>query len=126
MDNLQCIHAPGICSKCINERVAKALGDFEFVPASNGSDAYWKRKSYPQFPFLPNFSGSIEAAWEIVDYCVRRNLKFNLGHISRRSQWLVQISGTPSFYFAEQADTAPMAICLSFLKLKEGERDKSE
>lgn len=136
----------------INERVAKALGwkwrnydpnSFELIEripcytAPNG-DIY----ANP-----PNYSGSIEAAWEIVEhvrskhpywrFCLLGGDKKFRGY---KAEWFGHEDPKKDYgqrHADEYARTAPMAICLAFLKLiesrseavirrvdEEGERDK--
>lgn len=103
----------------INEAVARKLGWTQikcgdthcFGPMS----MRWRSVDGRHFDTFPAYSTSIEAAWEIVeslkmDFCLSRN-----GH------WDCQFGpnglGQPGLIDAV-ADTAPMAICLAFLKLR--------
>ncbi len=85
----------------INEAVALKLGWFEVAevwmcpPGSNEI-----------FSKLPDYCTSIAAAWEIVE----KQEYFKLVYAA--SSWRCEMGK-----IKEYADTAPMAICLAFLKL---------
>jgi hypothetical protein len=72
----------------------------------------------------PDYCGSIAAAWEIVEWFEKSQIRFSLGLLPvmpEKQRWEIlwarpQTLSTdfvPTIY----ADTAPMAICLAFLKL---------
>lgn len=88
----------------INEAVARGLGT---AP---------KKTDYDQRP--SDYCHSIKAAWEIVEQPgigsqgVKRT-------IYPRPSWEWSLFKDGEMFMAE-ADTAPMAICLAFLKLQEG------
>lgn len=99
----------------VNIAVARKLGDWEFVPTQGGSDSYWRRISYPEFPFLPDYCHDIKAAWEIVEHpeIVWHLIQSPSGWWNARGQKI----GTG--LWIEHADKkASMAICLAFLKLQ--------
>lgn len=83
----------------INEAVARKLGwsGFHHAPM--------------QEPAPKNFCGSIAAAWEIVEKLLSEDHAIRL---YGRQGFTVNIDG-----WEETADTAPMAICLAFLKLED-------
>lgn len=63
---------------------------------------------------IPPYCNSIEAAWEIVEkiewFCLQKE--------HDGSGWTVwDMAGTEEANLIVTADTAPMAICLAFLKL---------
>lgn len=96
----------------INEAVVRKLGwDCCYRLDAVG----WHRKLTPEGNHfhepIPDYSTSIAAAWEIVEKLL------NEGHGIRlygRQGFTVNIDG-----WEETADTAPMAICLAFLKLED-------
>lgn len=123
----------------INEAVARRLG-WEHVPADAGSDDYWRRAALrdnegriirpAQFPFISDYSTSIEAAWEIPTYLISKGFEFNVDHPDweeikyfeedRHKKWRCNISAPNGKIWKDAyADTAPMAICLAFLELPE-------
>lgn len=95
----------------INEAVARKLG-WEPVPVSNDNVYYgaWRQiNGVLVIPKVPDYCHSIEVAMGIVgEHKEGFEIKFKNG------VWCVWMSGLRS---NEYADTAPMAICLAFLKL---------
>lgn len=83
----------------INEKVARKLGKITFE--SDGSPCYCE---------MPDYSTSIEAAWEIVE----RNDHY-VALKREKGVWFCSL-GIKSNEWS-YADTATMAICLAFLKL---------
>lgn len=108
----------------INEAVARKLGLRDcgsFVDKETGgklSDHIMK----PDGTFIskcPDYCHSIEAAWEIVekvDYICR------IGYGKYYSCEFLMAQGERQEYYRAEADTAPMAICLAFLKLEPSNR----
>lgn len=95
----------GMTSEEINEAVARKLGWKE-------DHGIWE---YPGKSFRPTprlYSTSIEAAWEIVD-------KFEDCQLQKRldGSWNCLLRNNESGISIERAGTAPLAICLAFLKL---------
>lgn len=104
----------------INEAVARKLGwthtDYGEMRVSAHCGMYadheWKRGKEIQCA-VPEYSTSIEAAWEIV----------NAGHLTGVHKgfdgyWYAEKSGFAwDFPAPDGADTAPRAICEAFLKL---------
>lgn len=76
----------------INEAVARKLG--YGTPTGNA---------------LPNYCTSIAAAWEIASHCA----KFSVFKEPDNYQWYCDMNKQKVI----KGDTAPMAICLAFLKL---------
>ena len=100
----------------INEAVARKLGYGEYDPTfiENGKVVKGPKKDYCH---------SIEAAWEIVEHAnksLRCPVRFDKGEASR---WYVSFDGSPHDADAV-ADTAPMAICLAFLKLRRKKHER--
>lgn len=107
----------------INESVARGLG---WVPPLGKAwkpkvgegqpfeSIYWSRNGKFATERLPDYCHEIKAAWEIVEHC---NM---VTYIQRPSvggkEWHVDIGNCGW----SEAGTAPMAICLAFLKLQEG------
>lgn len=98
----------------LNEAVARKLGWQE----GEGFDRVksWERVTesgncLARLPFPPAYSTSIEAAWEIV----------NAGHVDvvgkhQNGKWSAGKNNQAIAQFIE-AETAPRAICLAFLKI---------
>jgi hypothetical protein len=116
----------------INEAVARKLGDWEYVPASDGSDAYWRRPTLrddkgrmirpAEFPFLPDYATNIADAWDIVDHLVEKQDVWEVSiHMSgggrQNGDWCVTITDNGEQHHYD-ADTAPLAICKAFLALE--------
>lgn len=118
----------------INEAVAKKLGwkelgpiknprTFETRPNLEGIIPDYKRQQFMKAnpkggisetyaEVIPDYVESIQAAWEIVDYLRNKGWRViitveGLNHACTIGIWLHE----------ELADTAPLAICLAFLKL---------
>lgn len=72
-----------------------------------------------------DYCHSIEAAWEIVEHIRQRpnpkaliNPSYAWEIHAKRKSWIVYMTGpTWKQMVSAEADTAPMAICLAFLKL---------
>lgn len=109
----------------INEAVARKLGWKSqcLFPESEGHHGF-------PCPFkTPDYATDIQAAWEIIcelakkEYEVSLRLRFMPHH-----QWMAEFDrfdidpGTPAL--DGESDSAPMAICLAFLKLSEDETEK--
>ncbi len=73
---------------------------------------------------IPDYCGSIAAAWEILDKLAKENERKGCGPIlsvEHDGRWhcrLGPMALTLDDPNVAQADTAPMAICLAFLKLQ--------
>lgn len=105
----------------VNEAVARKLG---WVQCCNPKtmehgkivDCFGWSKGGSHFhePY-PNYTGSIQAAWEIVE-----SLNTDSIQICKdgKGVYSCAITGNNSV-IAEYADTAQMAICLAFLKLED-------
>lgn len=96
----------------INEVVARKLGWIEDKPHG------WIKPKPHREGFLigqrilPDYSHSIDAAWEIVEKCKYVCLVKPLNN----EKWKCDM-GTNDEIIIQWADTAPMAICKAFLKL---------
>jgi len=107
----------------INEAVARKLGWIKVL-------AGWMDNSrHSIHPNIPNYCTDIADVWEIVEDLPYFKLS-TVGYMSIKdrsaiTKWeCTTVTGAPTQpigYLAE-ADTAPMAICLAFLKLKESEK----
>lgn len=107
----------------INEAVARKLdlNPHFFGLGPNGQASNMITRSNGFSEALPDYSTSIEAAWEIVEHL--RKLPTAV------SQYAFEIHAAPNGYFAYitgptwkqvvkgETDTAALAICLAFLKL---------
>lgn len=95
----------------INDAVARKLGWKQAGPMKHDPLNVYLKKDGERIEGLPDYCHSIEAAWEVLEsWKGHWELHRQNGHFDfilyRRSE---QYDG--------QADTAPMAICLAFLKL---------
>lgn len=70
---------------------------------------------------IPDYCHSIEAAWEVVDYCQHNLLLYQIDLSWSRtgSSWYCAIGTKNQENESIGADTASMAICLAFLKLED-------
>ena len=100
----------------INEAVARKLGwknhDRTCEQPTPGASIYthgdhWYQKGCFCREKMPDYCHSIAAAWEIVE-----KYKFRLSPVNE-TEWVAQGMGN-----MVKADTAPMAICLAFLKIQ--------
>lgn len=101
----------------LNELVARKLGKGHIQDG-------WEKVCV-----IPNYSTSIQAAWEIVEWLGKQDVDgygysvniFNMD--TDPDGWYCSISHLDSHMMKglpqEKADTAPLAICKAFLKLDE-------
>ncbi len=102
----------------INEAVARKLGWGE-----SGEEGRWVLPSQGVKWLIdpPDFCHSIEAAWEVVESLHPQNGIALTQHLQPPYGWSCTMwtAMTEEPDFTVRADTAPMAICLVFLKLNE-------
>lgn len=114
----------------LNEAVAKKLGWTDIHPLEHEpSQLVGNRNGKGTLEALPDYCHSIEAAWKImqwckVDYHTGSIAEFAVGYdsVAHWTAWIMDYRDSqhkPTHYTAS-ADTAPMSICLAFLKLTEG------
>lgn len=106
----------------LNEAVARKLG-WELERHPNAITPYWIRgQETVDLEDLPDYCHSIEAAWEVVEHL--HKLEYHVELIAwpmeTRKAYSCDITelGVDKHNFCE-TDTAPMAICLAYLKLHE-------
>lgn len=87
----------------INETVARRLGKGHIQDG-------WEKVCV-----IPDYCHSIAAAWEIVEYCTENDIAVILD--IRDGGSYCNFSGDEVGDNIAEADTAPMSICLAFLKL---------
>lgn len=92
----------------INDAVARGLGWKILGPEFGGWMREGKHQEHRQH--IPDYCHSIAAAWEIVDKIPAWDLVAMDGEIQAR----LYLNGKTEM---ANADTAPMAICLAFLKV---------
>lgn len=106
----------------INEAVARKLG----CKVISGGKLIVRPDAIDEAPdYMPDYCHSIEAAWEVVEHL--KNHSVSIHKTDPTSVWLCSIFSWDGYPRASErkeeveaeADTAPMAICLSFLKLEE-------
>lgn len=95
----------------INEQVARKLG-WTITGECGGLKAFrnFKETEFSEQEYIPNYAGSIQAAWEIVEH---QKYAFSLARDAQYPLWDAWFAGGDHV----QADTAPLAICLAFLEL---------
>lgn len=105
----------------INERVARKLGSL--VCDHSGEEYRYldSSKSYTHGAnghhyIIPDYCRDIKAAWEIVEKLKNENLVTLWWH---DGEWECDIEHSFSEADIGKAETAPMAICLAFLKMGE-------
>lgn len=99
----------------INEAVARKLGWVRLDGAPCWSDPYGLSHGDDLGTGVPDYCHSIEAIWEVV---LKFGLEDGAGNFELKTlgsdcHWYCELQGEIG-----EADTAPMAICLAFLKLK--------
>lgn len=106
----------------VNIAVARKLG---YDVIAGDDSAIFIRTVMPKpldIKHLPDYCTSIKAAWEIVEF-ILRNIQndgdhFDIGLTGHGNEWLCVINELSDKRIEARADTAPMAICLAFLKLE--------
>jgi hypothetical protein len=107
----------------INQQVARKLGwrlhDNRPDEEHYAPNEWWVRKEERRRR-LPNYCGSIEAAWEIVEkYKLYNGYSFFISYQEDVERWEAVWNESVADEAARaNAETAPMAICKAFLKLK--------
>ncbi len=97
----------------INKTVARKLG--WSCPLNCDSEAEGKTDSH-----IPDYCHSIAAAWEVVEHLRRNDWQIRIDSPCNTETWacsLMLITDVYNRINDINADTAPMAICLAFLKL---------
>jgi hypothetical protein len=95
----------------INEAVARKLGWKDDFDLTNKVKCWTKSEHKFETTYeLPDYCHDIAAAWEIME-------KLEVAVIAKLSKGWACNPNPPGFDFLVKADTAPMAICLAFLKL---------
>lgn len=109
----------------INEAVARKLGWRQCVH-DHGNEIRWNKPEMVNCAFrVPDYCHSISAAWEVVESSPNKEwecwFRIDRGIRGYYAGWYETIHGGQSNLDSplsrEWADTAPMAICLAFLKL---------
>lgn len=98
----------------INEAVARKLG---WSPPGPPPDSPTWKKPDGSYDFVPDYSTDIKAAWEIVESMKTRNRSIEIWSPMGDPHWVCRIYEGGEIIGGVGADTAPMAICLAFLKL---------
>lgn len=104
----------------INEAVARKLGWIDIEPSTNPLLFYGHRQINDELELVPDYCHSIAAAWEVVEHLQKEFIIYVFGGMPN-SVWHCDIQDHPTAHLgrivSQSADTAPMAICLTFLKL---------
>lgn len=101
----------------INEAVARELGYKKYHQDIEGAEGYdyWSDGKHQNKNDL-DFTTSIAAAWEIVEFMYEKGTSVILNGAYDDRNWECSwITG--EVRYMRVADTAPKAICLAFLKL---------
>lgn len=100
----------------INEAVARELG---WVRISDETRSFQWQKDAMNFLYdAPDYCHSIAAAWEVVESLKDKYVTIEKGVLSPYMCSINWAEGEQTdFVIVEYADTAPMAICLAYLKL---------
>ncbi len=106
-------------NKEINEACARKLG----LALGKDADTLGKvfESGIDEWRMLPNYSTDIKAAWEIVDYLQEKEfiVKVTAWPMETRKAYschIKELAVNHPGWFSEDY-TAPMSICLAFLKL---------
>lgn len=91
----------------INEAVARKLG---YIECKCCTPKEWLTLEYSHC-LLPDYCHDIKAAWEIAE-----KHKGDMSITKQNGKFCCEIY-IPSYQWNAWADTAPMAICLAFIKL---------
>jgi hypothetical protein len=101
----------------INEAVARKLR-WMFHDCERLTISHWH---YPAGQhcegMLPLFISSIAAAWEVVEFVKTPKRMIEIWAPHGDAHWVCNIHESHELISGAGADTAPMAICLAFLKL---------
>lgn len=101
----------------LNEAVARKLG-WQIMITGNIPAIMWRGNAMNQRE-VPAYSTSIEAAWEIVEKVQNGNPRYRIDLSWMDGKWACRLVTDPTEALKLTfADTAPLAICLAFLKLK--------
>lgn len=100
----------------INEAVARKLG---WKLILDEGAPHWICPNCPKAHLCnPDYAGSIQAAWEIVEHMRKRELQVVLNLDSwGRNICSLYVRKEYRCVAQEEADTVPLTICLAFLKL---------
>lgn len=102
-------------SQEINEAVARKLGWHWNDDKVSGGHWHYDGGCYDN---LPGYCHSIEAAWEIVEHLAKNNLLVEIKqHGLGKPSYAVYISNSIELLCGVAYESAPLAICLAFLKL---------
>jgi hypothetical protein len=101
-----------------------------WVKAENGDDAFPASWSNETGLDQPEYSSDIASAWQVVEYLISKAYWTKLlMHYSPAQNYQFMIGdkggefegwGWSPCDYSEEADTAPLAICLAFLAIEEG------
>lgn len=103
----------------LNEAVARKLGYDVFETYGYSGERVTNIRRNNEVDPLPDYSGSIAAAWGIFDFLISKGGGGAVLYSEQRKLWEAAITdkGNTSGDSIETSDTAAKAICLAFLKL---------
>lgn len=108
----------------INEQVARKLGFMKGEPCADNCTVWYSHTGAVMHGTL-DYCHDIQAAWEIVEFVSQKHAVHVLTGFRGKpwdcTTWSCDIGDHPGnkdhWVISESAVTAPMAICLAFLKL---------
>jgi hypothetical protein len=102
----------------LNELVAEKVMGWRYVTFPDGAMPHVKHWHGPNDEcLLPDFSGSINAAWQLVEKLIEAGWNVGVDKYARTSPCVeVNIWNAGNDEVIQLADTAPLAICLAALK----------
>jgi hypothetical protein len=68
---------------------------------------------------LPDYSGKIQYAWFLAKKIAEKTNKFYISNFCKKNKWDAHYEDSNGQWVEIEAETAPEAICLLFLELKE-------
>ena len=96
----------------INKAVAVKLGYEEY---SEHPNQWWQNKRDPHL--LPDYCTDIAAAWEVMEFMKTPGRSMELWGPMGDPHWVCRVYQGRDMLAGEGSETAPMAICLAFLKM---------
>ena len=110
----------------INEAVARKLGWIAPTHKRNSASIYPNGQPFTEYKWhrdkkfvdqVPDYCTQIAAAWEIVEFVKTTKRFVQIWSPMGEKHWVCHIEQNGDLIAGAGADTAPMAICLAFLKV---------
>lgn len=106
-------------NQAINEAVALKLG-WTLEISNHDNKRRWNNQTGFVFSELADYCTDIAAAWEVVEKMASEERVIQLVYVEKFKRWFFTIGNRTEksqFDGQAEADTAPRAICLAFLKV---------